>query len=414
MMTILIRVHTAGQAPPNGNGAEHVAQGSRTGMTSGNPHATGGHAVVGHRHQGRASLPLGNSDARTGGEAQLGQGGVAHASRRHPGVGGLLQGRRPANHGIGEIDGYVGNALQAAGGHAVEADGDAVETVVEAGDKFDAFAQCLVTHGLAGFVGEAAQIQNVAQNAQHLPGRTGVALGLDHTVEALHAAFGIDEGAGGFGEGSNGQHHVGVFQGRGVLESGHEDHQAGLFEGGQDQLRVGAVEFRFQTHQHIALLRLLEHGASVGSAGQCPAGMAADSVGRFAEETDRALGQLAQFEGQGMQLGRVGALGGNVAEEDGALVAIHEALGDGLARGAGRDGFQACRGCNALDVGGSLDHGGQVLGQCRRRHRQTGVQLDQLVVTGHGNQADLGVFLGGLAKALGDERVILAQEGTNH
>ena len=49
-----------------------------------------------------------------------------------------------------------------------------------------------------------------AEHPQHLPGRTGLAQRLGHGVETLRPALGIDEGAGGFAEGGDGQQGIGI------------------------------------------------------------------------------------------------------------------------------------------------------------------------------------------------------------
>jgi hypothetical protein len=53
------------------------------------------------------------------------------------------------------------------------------------------------------------QAEQVAEHAQHLPRRPRVAARLDDAVEALHAPFGVDEGARGLGERRDRQQHVG-------------------------------------------------------------------------------------------------------------------------------------------------------------------------------------------------------------
>ena len=62
--------------------------------------------------------------------------------------------------------------------------------------------------------------------------------GLDHAVEALHPALGIDEGAGGFGERRDRQQHVGVVD-RGIEERRQRHDQARAFERGARGRGVG-------------------------------------------------------------------------------------------------------------------------------------------------------------------------------
>ena len=111
---------------------------------------------------------------------------------------------------------------------------------------------------------EARQAEQVAEHAQHLPGRPRLAERLDDAVEALHPAFGIDEGARGFGERRDRQHHVGDVRGRG-LERGQRDDHVGRGERGARGGRVGGVERRLDVEQQHRLepARPPEHLAGV-------------------------------------------------------------------------------------------------------------------------------------------------------
>jgi hypothetical protein len=136
-------------------------------------------------------------------------------------------GHAPAARGRPGARGRIGRELQRR-----RAAHDAVELVDRAVDRRAGVAQ---PRGLAGAVGqlvamhqrllgpgrghrastslrglelEALQAQHVAQHAQHLPGRARFAQRLDHGVEALHAAFGVDEGARRLGPRRDRQQHV--------------------------------------------------------------------------------------------------------------------------------------------------------------------------------------------------------------
>ena len=75
-----------------------------------------------------------------------------------------------------------------------------------------------------GLEREARQAEQVAEHAQHLPRRPRVAARLDDAVEALHAAFGVDEGARRLGERRDRQQHVGDVVRRGLNGAQRDDH----------------------------------------------------------------------------------------------------------------------------------------------------------------------------------------------
>jgi hypothetical protein len=75
----------------------------------------------------------------------------------------------------------------------------------------------------------------------------------------LCAAFGVDEGAGGFGERRDRQQHVGVVGT--VLEGRHHHDHLGLVQRGTRGLRVVAVQFRLGVQQQVGLARLANAAA---------------------------------------------------------------------------------------------------------------------------------------------------------
>ncbi|MBV6407479.1 MAG: hypothetical protein EFKGCFLK_01041 [Rhodocyclaceae bacterium] len=104
---------------------------------------------------------------------------------------------------------------------------------------------------------------------------------------------------------------------------------------------------------------------------------------------------------------------GEVAEEDRALLARGQAFGDGLRRCGGLHAGERRIDGHALDFSHSLDDAGEFHCQRRRCDDGLGVQVDQLVVVGDVQQADAGELLRRLAQALGQQRMVLAQEAAD-
>ncbi|MDV7392201.1 hypothetical protein RZS08_12630, partial [Arthrospira platensis SPKY1] len=116
---------------------------------------------------------------------------------------------------------------------------------------------------------ESGHPAQIAQHAQHFPGRTGLAQRLAGSLEALPAAFGVDVGSGGFGEGRHRQQKQGADAPRspdaGVIPAasagvGRErHHEFGALEGLERRRAIPAVEFGLDPQQHISLARRFQH-----------------------------------------------------------------------------------------------------------------------------------------------------------
>ena len=146
-------------------------------------------------------------------DAELGRELARHADDGRARVGGELQRGRAADERVGGVDRHVGDALEAARRPRRSAmrrrlrpacwrpapTSRSVATSPSASSRTSSDVSSR----------EARQAEQVAQHAQHLPGRPRVAERLDDAVEALHAAFGVDEGARRFGERRDRQQHVG-------------------------------------------------------------------------------------------------------------------------------------------------------------------------------------------------------------
>ena len=105
-----------------------------------------------------------------------------------------------------------------------------------------------------------------------------------------------------------------------------------------------------------------------------------------------------------------------VAEQDAgaAIAAGCQAPGDGLRLGRDADAGQRRVGIDTLQRTDCLEDLGQHGRQLRGRGNRARRQLDQQVVVRAVQDADLGAFLGRLAQALGQQRMVLAQEGADH
>ncbi len=192
-------------------------------MAPGDAHATGRQAVVARGRQ--QPCPIGQFDLRAFGNAQ--QPGVRRHASRHAAcrVGGGLQRLGAAHDGVGGVNRHIGRTMLHAstGRRGSSADRHRGLVVQQAGQAGQAFG----AHRLGRVLLKARQIQQVAQYAQHLPRRAGVAQRHDHAVETLRAAFGIDESAGGFGKRRHRQQHVGAIQQTG-LNGRHHHHYFGV------------------------------------------------------------------------------------------------------------------------------------------------------------------------------------------
>lgn len=218
---------------------------------------------------------------------------------------------------MGNITTYfsIGNTLQR-GAFIARGQRHAIDAVVEAADKIAAARHDLVADLFAAVVGETPQVEQVAEHAQHLPRRAGLAERPANALEALQAAFAIDERSRSLGEGRRRQQDVGIILAGSAGKRRQHDDQRRLLERGERPLRVMAIEFRFDAEQQVSLARLCEHFIGIERVRQRPGDVSADAVGRFADKSERGAGQAPEFGCQGVQRTGLRALFGDVAEED--------------------------------------------------------------------------------------------------
>ena len=175
---------------------------------------------------------------------------------------------------------------------------------------------------------EARQAEQVAQHAQHLPGRARLAQRLDDAVEALHPAFGVDEGAGGFGERGDRQQHVGDV-GRRVLEGRQRHHQA---RAGQRRARPRRRRRASSTGSTFSSSSAFIGWLSIWPAfrppapGSAPTSCAPTLLRGFAEVADAGAGVLADPLRQRQQLRGLRVLRGGVAQQHGLALAGQQRL----------------------------------------------------------------------------------------
>ena len=150
------------------------------------------------------------------------------------------------------------------------------------------------------------------QRRTRLAQRTGDAL------ERLHAAFGVDEGAGGLGERRDRQQHVGDVGG-GVAERRHRDDQARAAERGARGGGVGGVELGLDVQQEQRLHRLRQHlaGVQAARARQRVDQLRADVVAGLAEVAAGGAGGVGDPLRQRQQRRGLRMLRGGVAQQHG-------------------------------------------------------------------------------------------------
>ncbi len=313
------------------------------------------------------------------------------------------------------MDRYIGNTLDAGtAGRQIEC--ACLDRIVQTSDELRLAAQHVVTHLLGSLVVEAGLFEQVAQHAQHLPGRASFAQRLRGRIEALDAAFGIDEGSGSFGEGRHRQQAVGIFEGRSRFEWRQHDHAGRLLQCSERCGAIGTVEFGFGPEHQISLARFGDETRRIAAAllRTSLGDMAADAVGCFADEAELRAEQICQLLRQALQRRGLRMLLGKVAEQDAGALSCNEAGSNLLCRLAGADFLELGTECRILGMSYRLDHFGQQRGQLRRSGDRLGEQLDVEIVGGRMQHRDLRTLLGALAQALRDQRMILAQEAAHH
>ena len=206
---------------------------------------------------------------------------------------------------------------------------------------------------------ESRQTQQRPQHAQDLPCRTGFAERLHDAVEALNAAFAVDERAGGFGERADGQEHARVIGT--VTEWREHRDELGLVQRGARCDRIGAIEFGLRVEHDVGPARILEHrpGVEATRLRQHAGDVAADAVRGFGQAAQRGAGDAGERLREGEELRRIGMLFGEVAEQDRLALARGEACGDGLRAIRGLDAGQRRRHGLPRATGGGDDDLGQ-------------------------------------------------------
>ena len=89
-------------------------------------------------------------------------------------------------------------------------------------------------------------------------------------------------------------------------------------------------------------------------------------------------------------------------------------MGNRLAADTGLDGFKPRRNSDVLELSRGLENGRKRRHQIGRSNGNAGMQIDQRIITRYRDQTDLAFFLCQLAKTLGKQRMILAQETAHH
>ena len=135
-----------------------------------------------------------------------------------------------------------------------------------------------------------------------------------------------------------------------------------------------------------------------------------DAVGRLAEKSEPCAQQRRQFLREQLQLRRLRMLRGQIAEKYAGMLARDEAGGDVLRDLADRDRGQRRRRRLLLRFGHRFHDLRQHHRQFLRRHDRLVRRIHQQIVIRGMDEIELLPALGGLAQAVGDERVVLAQE----
>ncbi len=206
-----------------------------------------------------------------------------HARPGRPRLLRLLQRRRAAHQRIGEVDRHFGDALDAAG-----CSGPAATRRSDAGCERRARCRRCPRQRRAHLLGavelEPGSPSRLPSTRSTFQAGRASPSGCTRGVEALRAAFGVDEGAGGFGERRDRQHHVGAYRARDARKGDIATTNSALdAERARGSARSSSARRRGRTQ------RLLAHAPRRQRA---PIGRrrrhSRRRVGRFAEEPDRA------------------------------------------------------------------------------------------------------------------------------
>ncbi len=314
--TIFTRFHTTGQAPPSSDWPVVVIEAAADPLfrvsvrcrqalaTETAPNIAGepgggrmgggraddavGDRVVEHRFEDRFAAALRQAHLPARGQAERRQRRCVHARLRSARVARLLQAVRAAHHRVDRSrcgTSAMRSSAPAASGAASSRSAPSSAGVAGSRRAATSRAERGIAHRFGGVEVEAGKLEQVAQHAQHLPGRTRVAEGTDHAVEGLGRAFAVHEGAGGLGERRDRQQAVGELEELGRAVRAERDHGVGFRERGARRLRHAVVETGFDVEQHVGRQGLVHHVAGVAPAlPRHRAGKpAADGIGRVAQ-----------------------------------------------------------------------------------------------------------------------------------
>ena len=238
-----------------------------------------------------------------------------------------LQRRRAAHDRVAEVDRHVGDALERRRRRPAPACGATRRPRSDSRAATSAGSASSRTC-FRRFVIEARHAEQVAEHAQHLPAGTRVAERPHRAVEALRAAFAVDEGAGGFGERRDRQH-ARRRTPCAPLRYGENAMTVSACASAVDGwLRIRACRTRARrSSSSIGLARLLDHLPRVQAAlpRQRAGEIAADRVGRLGQHAERRAGRLRDPLRPRVQLGRLRMLHGRVAEQDRLALARQQA-----------------------------------------------------------------------------------------
>ena len=273
-----------------------------------------------------------------------------------------------------------------------------------------------------GLLLKTVQAEGIAQHPQDLPAGPGLAGRPGGGGETLRRARVIDIGPGGLGEHGERQQHLGVFAHGLALIGAERDHRVSAPKRRERQPARGAVQLRFHAQQHPGPQTGVEHGPGVQAGGrallaagqavrQRPGQPAAGTVRPVREITEARPGQARDLARERAQQREARLCHGQIAQQHDRLIRVQQPLRAGSMR---------------LADGRPVDHGpprpgarrqgqervqdpGQFGGERRRRRDMPGGERQVKVVIDGIDRHDRGAVQRGLAQAVIDDRLFLAQ-----
>src|SRR5699024_6065927 len=152
--------------------------------SGGNTHRAQCHGVIQLSWQADFALRRTNLHQIAVGQTQLGQRGGGDGSRRGSRRRWFLPRNRTARQGTAAVERYIRHTPQTASSR--QNAGSQIDLVAQT--RFHTGSHDRVTNRFGGFVVETIQLEQIAQYAQNLPGRTGIAHGSSGALEALYTA----------------------------------------------------------------------------------------------------------------------------------------------------------------------------------------------------------------------------------